>query len=76
MLKTYAKENAVICSVGIFLCIFVMIHIFKPAFLFNMDGSIREFGVGYKRKTILPLWLFSIVLGIMCYMTVLYYAAT
>ena len=44
-----------------------------PAFLYNIDGSIREFGVGYKNKTILPLWLFSIILGIISYIFVLYY---
>ena len=42
-------------------------------FLYNNDGSLREFGVGYKNKTILPLWLFSIVLGILTYVLVLYY---
>jgi len=45
----------------------------KPSFLYNNDGSLREFGVGYKNKTILPLWLFSIVLGILTYVSVLYY---
>ena len=45
----------------------------KPNFLYNKDGSIREFGVGYKNKTILPLWLFSIILGILTYVIVLYY---
>jgi hypothetical protein len=45
----------------------------KPEFLYNKNGSIREFGVGYKNKTILPVWLFSILLGILSYLFVLYY---
>jgi hypothetical protein len=45
----------------------------QPAFLYDKDGSIREFGVGYKNKTILPMWLFSIILGILSYTFVLYY---
>jgi hypothetical protein len=45
----------------------------KPDFLYNKDGSIREFGVGYKNKTIFPVWLLSIVLGILCYVTILAY---
>jgi hypothetical protein len=52
-----------------------MIQLSKPAFLYNTDGSIREFGVGYKNKTILPIWLLSIVLGIVCYLIVMYYIA-
>ena len=52
-----------------------MIQLSKPMFLYNTDGSIREFGVGYKNKTILPIWLLSIVLGIVCYLIVVYYIA-
>jgi hypothetical protein len=45
----------------------------KPAFLFKPDGSMREFGIGYKNKTILPLWLVAILLSMLCYLGVLYY---
>jgi hypothetical protein len=48
---------------------------FKPGFLFKNDGSIREFGVGYRNKTILPIWLLAIILGILSYLFVLYYLA-
>jgi hypothetical protein len=47
----------------------------KPAFLYNGDGSIREFGIGYKNKTILPIWLLSIVLGILSYLAVMYFVS-
>ena len=36
------------------------------------DG-VREFGIGYKNKTILPIWLLSLVLGICSYLVVMYY---
>jgi hypothetical protein len=45
----------------------------QPRFLYNENGSLREFGIGYKNKTILPIWLLSIVLGIFSYLFVLYY---
>lgn len=67
------RNNTTLVAIIIFLIIFGMMHILQPAFLYNKDGSIREFGVGYKNKTILPLWLFSIILGILCYLCVLYY---
>lgn len=73
MLKTFARNNKTLVSIIMFLLIFNIVQILKPSFLYNNDGSLREFGVGYKNKTILPLWLFSIILGILTYVSVLYY---
>jgi hypothetical protein len=73
MLRTFTRNNTTLVSIIIFLVIFTIIQMLKPAFLYNKDGSLREFGVGYKNKTIVPLWLFSIILGILCYVLVLYY---
>jgi hypothetical protein len=72
MLRTFTKNNTTLVSIVIFI---VIVQLMKPNFLYNNDGSLREFGVGYKNKTILPLWLFSIVLGILIYVLVLYYLA-
>jgi len=60
-------------SIVLFIVLFFIIQWLKPAFLYNSDGSIREFGIGYKNKTILPVWLLSIVLGILSYTAVLFY---
>ena len=73
MLRTFTKNNTTLVSIVIFLIIFSIIQMLKHNFLYNNDGSLREFGVGFKNKTILPLWLFSIVLGILTYILVLYY---
>ena len=73
MLRTFARNNTTMASIILFLLVFTFIQLNKPSFLYNKDGSIREFGVGYKNKTILPIWLLSLVLGILCYLAVLYY---
>jgi len=73
MLRTFTRNNTTLVAIVIFLIIFGFVQMMKPSFLYNNDGSIREFGVGYKNKTILPLWLFSIILGILTYVIVLYY---
>jgi len=73
MHKTYIRENITLVSIILFIVIFGLIQMTKPLCFYNKDGSIREFGIGYKNKTILPLWLLSLVLGILCYLTVLYY---
>ena len=72
MLKIFAKKNTTLVAIIIFLIVFGIVQIMKPSFLYGRDGSIREFGVGYRNKTILPLWLFSIILGIISYIVVLY----
>ena len=69
----YIRENATLVSIIIFLLIFGLIQMAKPLFLYNKDGSIREFGIGYRNKTILPIWLLAIVLGILSYLVVIFY---
>ena len=69
----YIKTNPQIVSILLFLMIFTLIMINKPAFLFNRDGSVRIFGIGYRNKTIFPIWLMAIILGILCYLFVRYY---
>jgi hypothetical protein len=73
MYKNYIRENITLVSVILFVIIFGTIQIMKPLCFYNKDGSIREFGIGYRNKTILPVWLLSIVLGILCYLAVMYY---
>jgi hypothetical protein len=73
MSKNYIRENQTLVAVILFVIIFGAIQIMKPSCFYNNNGSIREFGIGYKNKTILPIWLLSIVLGILCYLAVIYY---
>ena len=75
MYKTYIRENMTLVAVILFVIIFGTIQMMKPACFYNSDGSIREFGVGYRNKTILPIWLLSLLLGIICYLAVLYYVS-
>ena len=72
MYKKYIRENKVLVSIVLFIVVFGLIQMMKPSCLYNKDGSIREFGIGYKNKTILPIWLLSLVLGILSYLVVMY----
>ena len=73
MYRNFIRQNITIVSILLFLIIFGVVQFIKPAFLYNKDGSVREFGIGYKNKTILPIWLFSILLGILSYLFILYF---
>jgi hypothetical protein len=75
MYRNYIRDNVTLISIILFVIIFGGIQAIKPACFYNRDGSIREFGIGYKNKTILPIWLLSLVLGIFCYLLVMYYVA-
>ena len=75
MLRQFIRTHVTLVAIMIFIVIFTMVQMFKPLFLYNHDGSIRSFGIGYKNKTIVPIWLFSIILGIFSYLFVLYYLA-
>jgi hypothetical protein len=73
MNKIFVRENITFIAILLFLILFGGIQMTKPPFLYNTDGSIREFGIGYKNKTIFPVWLLSLVLGILCYLAVVFY---
>jgi hypothetical protein len=73
MSKTFVRNNVIIVAICIYIFIFGIIQLIKPGFLYKQDGSIRQFGIGYKNKTIIPIWLLSIILGILSYLSVLYY---
>jgi len=73
MVRSYIVKNPLLTSILLFVFLFVIIQMTKPGFLYNDDGSLRSFGVGYRKKTILPVWLLSIVMGILSYVFVLYY---
>ena len=73
MNQIFVRQNVTLVAIILFIIVFAIIQYIKPDFLYNTDGSVREFGIGYRNKTIFPIWLMSIVLGILCYLFVLYY---
>ena len=73
MYKKLIRENITFTAILLFIILFGGIQMARPGFLYNTDGSIREFGIGYKNKTILPVWLLSLILGILSYLVVTAY---
>ena len=72
MLRSFIKRNLTIVSILVFSFVFCSVQFLKPSLLYDKDGSLREFGIGYEKKTILPIWLFSLILAILSYVFVLY----
>ncbi len=71
----FIQKHIQVSSIVIFLTFYSLIVVTKPGFLYNKDGSLREFGIGMKRKTVVPVWLLSILLGILSYYIMLYYSS-
>ena len=74
-MKGFVIKNKLTVSILLSLIIFLTIHMHRPALFYNEEGSFRPFGVGYRHKTVIPIWLFSIFIAILSYMSVLYYLA-
>lgn len=72
-LKGFVRQHKLNISIFIFLILFSLVHFMKPGFLYNHDGGFRPFGLGYKHKTVIPIWVMSIILAILCYLIVLVY---
>ena len=70
--RKFIRINKLNIAVFIFLMLFTIVHITKPAIIYNNEGGFRQFGVGYKNKTVIPIWLVAIVLAILSYLSVLY----
>jgi fumarate reductase subunit C len=75
MYRAYIRRNITSVAIVIFVIIFCLIQMYAPHFLYNQDGSLREFGLGYRKKTVVPIWLVALILAILSYLCVLYYLA-
>ena len=51
-----------------------LLHFMKPAAVFDEYGKYRQFGLGYKKFTVFPIWLVTIILAILSYLAVSWYA--
>ena len=69
--RKWLKSNKVSLAIIIFLISFGILHMLKPSLCYNKDGGFRPFGVGYKHKTVIPIWILAILLAIFSYLLVL-----
>ena len=75
-MKAFVNQNKVNIAILLFLVLFSIVHITKPNIIYNEEGGFRPFGVGYRHKTVIPIWGVAIVLAIFSYLAVLVYVRT
>jgi len=71
-IKNIIRNNLAGAAILLYVIVFMLVQYMNPSFIYNEDGSLREFGIGYSSKTVLPIWLVAIILGILSYLTVYY----
>ena len=64
--------NKLVYSIVLFLVLFTIIHMTKPALMYLPNGAFRPFGLGYKQKTVVPIWVAAIILAVLCYLLMFY----
>jgi len=58
-------------AIFLFLVLFGTFHLWKPSFAYQENGAYRPFGIGYKHKTVIPIWIVAILLAIFSYLIIL-----
>ncbi len=71
--RKFIIRNKVFVAIILFLGLFLMFHTIKPAFAYDDNGAFRPFGLGYRHKTVIPIWVVAIVLAILSYLSILAY---
>jgi hypothetical protein len=59
--------NAIYLSIAAFAVLLFLLHLVKPSMIYAKDGSIRQFGIGYRQKTVVPLWFVVLLVAAVCY---------
>jgi len=73
MNRNFLQTNVVMVAIILYIVAYGLIIMVRPSFLYKSDNTLRQFGIGYKNKTILPMWLLAFIMGVVCYLAVLYY---
>lgn len=72
-LKIFIGKNKLNFSLLLFIILFGLIHQMKPSIVYDEEGEFRPFGIGYRHKTIIPIWLVAIITAIFSYIFVMSY---
>jgi len=73
MINEYIRNNTMNLTILMYIILMTFIIYLKPRILFNKDGTLKPFGIGYKNKSVLPLWLVSIIIAIFSSFTIMIY---
>jgi hypothetical protein len=64
--------NQITIAILLFLGLFGTIHWIKPVLIYKPNGTLRTFGIGYRNKTVTPLWFVVFLMAILAYTISIY----
>lgn len=64
--------NQITIAILLFLGLFGTIHWIKPVLIYKPNGTLRTFGIGYRNKTVTPLWFVVFLMAILAYTLSIY----
>ena len=67
LLRIYKVQFAIL----LFIISFSTVHWIKPSFAYQPNGAYRPFGVGFKHKTVIPVWIVAIIFAIISYLIII-----
>jgi hypothetical protein len=70
--QRWLAYNKVNVAILVFLFLFSVFHSLKPGISYNSEGGYRHFGLGFRNKTVVPIWVVAIILSILSYLFVLF----
>ena len=71
--RQFIRKHLTSFAILIFIATYSTLVLSKSSLIYNKDGSLRQFGIGYSTRSVLPAWLVAILLAIISYFIVLYY---
>ena len=72
MFFQFIKKYQISSAIILFILIVSILQTIQPAFMCNQDGTYKTFGIGYRNKTVVPMWLIIILVAILSYTGILY----
>jgi hypothetical protein len=72
--RRFLLKNKLYIAIILFLLSFWLFHTVQPNFAYHPNGGgFRPFGIGYRHKTVIPVWFVAIILAIFSYLAVIAY---
>lgn len=71
--QLFSRLPKISLSIFLFIALFSIVHYIKPSIFYLQSGGFRQFGIGYKHKTVIPIWVFAIILSILSYLVISYW---
>lgn len=71
LLTYYARAHRALFSILVFGVLLGTYHHFKPTVSYTKAGRVRPFGIGYRHKTVVPVWVAAILLSLASFTLVL-----